>query len=181
MFLRWLIGRRRPVLARPPECTSIPCTHAADDGEICVHVPEGARPPVRVHWRGIDRSHVSADTLRATGLRPGWYSLHVEDADGATSGAVNVKVESRQLPVISGYEVTHASADDMADGSIELVCDQLMGVDAECLVLWSNGAMTVGRALSGVRPGTYAAWIVEIDGELTSCVHACRPVRVGVE
>lgn len=179
MFLRWLIGvpKKRRVLVPPPVVTTIPCTHG-HDGEIVVSVPDDARPPVFVHWRGIDDAQVSFDTLRATGLSPGWYSLHLEDASGVASGAVNVKVESRELPLIKAYTVSDASADDMSDGSVEAVCDH---VGDECLLMWSNGARTTGRTLAGVRPGTYSAWVVKVDGENTSCVHTCLPACVGVQ
>lgn len=167
---------KRRFLSTLPGVTTIQC-RGRNDGEILVQPPEGMRLPVTVHWTGVSETQLSNDTLRARGLRPGWYSLDVEDACGLFSGTIHVKLEPRDAPIVERYEVIDASSDDMSDGSVKAICSH---VGDTCTVVWSNGARTSGCTLSGVRPGTYLAWVVEVDGESVTCMHAAAAACVDV-
>jgi hypothetical protein len=167
--------RTRHSLAAPKILT-LPCFEG--DGEIHVEPPLGAVAPVRAHWSGGSQPiRQSVDTLRATHLQPGWYSVHVADARGWVSGATTVRVEPAHVPTVTGYEVRDASSDLSRDGSVTA---RLQHTTDDVRLVWSNGAATLGPELCGVCPGTYVATVVQSAGEPCKCLHACMPAVVDV-
>lgn len=151
-----------------------------NDGELLVIPQKDARRPVRAIWKGphgiVRQSH---DTLRATHLLPGVYSVHITDARGYTSGVVNASVDAFEIPTIVGYHVKHASGDTSRDGTVAAECNHLS--DAEHAIFWwTNGAKTRGRELIGVPPGQYAALLIEVNDRSVQCLHACSPATVNV-
>lgn len=170
-------GGADALVALPPDVHTLASN--GSDGEIVLTPPPQMARPVVAHWSAdVPRTQQSADTLRAVGLRPGWYSVHVQDAHGRVSGAVNVHVAPANVPAIVRYDVEHASSDFALDGAVTAMC---VHCDTAIVLLWSNGAVTRGPTLRHVRPGTYAAWIVENNGERVSvCTHRCAPAEVDV-
>lgn len=159
-----------------PQLVVIPCRN--DDGEVLVVPPVAARHPVKAHWSGPQQMHPSSDTLRATRLRPGVYSVHIIDARGYASGVLDVAVPSAHVPTIVGYDVEHTTSDEARDGAVVARCEHVVAERAA--FLWTNGAQTVGPRLSAVRPGKYAALVIETDGHSAECLHACAPAHVDV-
>ena len=163
-----------------PRASCLPCDDG--NGEIVVTPPPGAQLPVRAYWSGhasSDPIRQSADSLRATHLSAGEYSVHVVDARGICSGVTSVTVESTRVPTVCRYETSDASGDDAEDGEVTAVCAH---VPSNSHFAWSNGARTRGPTLSHVPPGRYLAWIVPDDEErASSCRHispsACVRVR----
>ena len=163
-----------------PAVVVTPCYDA--DGEIRVLAPPESMLPIRAYWRGSRENIIehSYDTLRATHLCPGQYSVHVVDAAGRISGATHVSVNAAEIPTVVGYRTQDASSDTARDGMVVALCSN---VDVQkASFWWSNGACTQGPTLSMVRPGRYAALIVSVhDTALPRCLHACAPAHVDVE
>ena len=160
-----------------PAVTVIPCLH--DDGEIHVTPPDAALAPVCAKWGGDFPVHPSDDTLRATRLRPGWYSVHIVDAQGMASGVASVRVESARVPTVIGYDVRDAGGDVDCDGVVTARTEYLESADLARFV-WTNGATTIGPQLRGVVPGTYAAIVRDVGGVPCKSLHACLPAVVDV-
>ena len=162
-----------------PRTFCLPCDDG--NGEIVVTPPLGAQLPVRAYWSGhaSDPIRQSADSLRATHLSPGEYSVHVVDARGLSSGVTSVTVESTRIPTVCHYETRDASGDEEEDGSVTAVC---VHVPLHSHFAWSNGARTRGSTLSSVPPGLYLAWIVPDDEERAAvCRHLSPAARVRVK
>ena len=190
-----------------PEIQTMPCFDA--DGEACVRPPPEARAPVVAHWQRLDdrgdtasstnasvpslgsgntpgKMCISRDTLRATRLMPGTYSVHLTDADGARSGARTVEIGTSRVVVVTGYTVTDASSDLTRDGGVEASLKHAgsaagaEGTWTDTELLWSTGATTLGPVLRDVRPGRYVATVLSVGGAPCRCLHACAPAVVGI-
>ena len=177
-MLRYFCPKWYAVASLPaPDVVIHPCREG--DGEIIVTPPMCAKQPVKAYWNGNCASmSQSVDTLRLTHLNPGWYSVHIVDAAGVSSGVTHAFVKSIELPTINGYQVVHASSDAVRDGSVTAECAHFDA--SRGMFLWTNGVVTKGPVLSRVRPGKYAAIILSVADERSDCIHACAPATVDV-
>ena len=161
----------------PPKLNIMACRH--EDGEIVIHPPRDAVPPLCAEWGGVSAEHLSADTLRACRLAPGRYVFQLRDRRGARTPRISVDVPSATVPTVIRYECASASGDTACDGEVGAIINNVME-DDRIELIWSTGERTTSRRLQGVRPGTYVGIVTRVNGMHVSCLHACEAARVRV-
>lgn len=170
------IPRRRGIKLSPISLSCV-VTHAIDESgrgasvQCFVH---NAVAPMHIEWMHGNESalvELSSDRTRAFNVRPGSYSITVHDSEDR-SGTCFVNVQLSTFPVITGYNVTHATCDSARDGQIEVIARNLHGHR----FLWNNGVTTVTPVLYDVSPGNYTATPLCEDDPCF--IHNCGPAIV---
>lgn len=142
-------------------------------GEACVF----AAADSHFQWSAVDehqRALSSETSGRVSGLRPGRYRVSVDDQEQT----VDFEVRASDIPTVSGYTVTPASAEFSRDGEVRAHLN--VPEYADVLIAWSNGAFTTERTLRGVKPGVYVATVLQLSGQAVPSLHACAPATVNV-
>jgi len=128
--------------------------------------------PIKFEWtRDSARLLATGDTIHSA--VPGSYTVEVTDARGATQ-STSVELELVRGPIVAGYIVTHASSDHARDGQVEAIVENCT---PESKLLWTTGVVTDSCMLQDVRPGRYAATVLDPTGWF---VHGCDAARVGI-
>ena len=136
------------------------------DGFALVRATGGTRgnPAYDYAWAAADGAAVATDptdAARAVGLAEGRYQVLVTDAHGCTAAlADSVEIAAPAPPRIDALDDYQLACHGDADGVLEVTAT---GTDAPIdRYVWDNGATGAGRA--GLRAGTYAVTVFDIDG-----------------
>jgi hypothetical protein len=139
--------------------------------------------PVHVEWRINGKlcnpSDIDVDStgLYARQICPGTEcSVSVTDRTGTTETA-SVVVDVIDVPVLTEYVCTPASAERSRDGTVEA---KVLHAPKGCLFLWTSGIVTREPILHNVTPGVYAATPITADHGMVLYVNAASPCRVSV-
>ncbi|GAA4035395.1 hypothetical protein GCM10022409_20050 [Hymenobacter glaciei] len=142
-------------------------TCRGNDGTITTTVM-GGTAPFTYQWSN------GATTANLSGLGPGYYSVVVTDATGATARCFATVSEYLRIEV-PYILVTGVRCSGDATGSVTL--QKFGGGTAPYTFLWSNGATT--QNLSGVPAGTYTLTITDVNG-CTGTASATVPAAVSM-
>ena len=167
-LFRYLTGARwAPMAPLQVGSTHTNPTCLGNDGTATTIVTGGV-PPYTYRWSN------GATTANLSGLGPGYYTVVVTDATGASAQCFASIAEYARIevPFISVVGV-RCSGD--ATGSVTL--QKWGGGTAPYTFLWSNGATT--QNLSGVPAGTYTLTITDATG-CTGTASATVPAAVSL-
>ena len=136
-----------------------------NDGTITTTVTGGTAPFTYLWSNG-------ATTPNLRGLGPGYYTVVVTDATGATAQCFATLTE--YAPIVAPLvDVVGVRCSGDATGSVTL--QKLGGGTSPYTFLWSNGATT--QNLSGVPAGTYTLTVTDANG-CTGTASATVPAAV---
>ena len=151
---------------------SIPAScHDSEDGQMTVRALGGS-PPYTVLWGG----NVSGSTPRITGLLPGVYSVTVTDSHGCADSAGGLV--TAPAPVLLELKTDSVSCFDGQDGKI--VVQAIGGTQPYLPAAWSPPLGKEGMLIENLRPGIYAARVLDANGcagEAVTEIHQPEPIR----
>lgn len=133
--------------------------------------------PVHFEWYQNGATallRLSSDRSRAYDVPPGFYTVEVTDAyQNKVTREIAIS-NTFLMPVISKYDVTHASSDTARNGKITVHVEPVEDFD----FLWTSGVITSAPVLNDVRPGVYSACPLNKNGDSVTFIHECKPAIV---
>ncbi|MEZ4936140.1 MAG: T9SS type A sorting domain-containing protein [Crocinitomicaceae bacterium] len=127
----------------------------ATDGQIALAV-SGGNGTYTYQWFDEDNNAVGSNSPTFSNAFGGFYTCQISDGNGCGYTWTGV-VNDNGAPVVTINSVTNASCSN--DGAIDMSYTASAALDH---IIWSNGAGT--EDISGLAPGNYAVWVVDVNG-----------------